>query len=503
MDIFGIKKRKQEKIERENEQKLMQDNLHKTIDIQKKANENSDKFHKTFQKELESLQQEKEDIANERKEFQIERKDFQVKVDSFNKKFDETNKLQEQLKIQENRLNEWEKDLKEKIESNRKSEISLHIREESVKKDEARVNQKDRDLDNERENIKEREKRSDRIYKESEEKIEKYNALQKEAQNEKEEYKNKIKDLEDREKTIKENELDIKNRLSELEQKERNFSTLESKMKEDFEAQKEKWEKDRSEIESNLNEKIKEYDRKLADMEALNETIDNMKFDDSEDGKKAKIVVKESIRVAMKNLEDSLEKFKELDSKYASGSFKGFSVPFDEISLVHEELKSDYEGIRDNVAQQQENGIDFSPWLEIIESCLQKADKEFKSHNFCESYRANIEGLSYCKGYISMINLFNEMQGGSDSNTESSEWEDYYEILFEDEFDISFDYTTLDIESIKKQHKKMVKKYHPDTHQDEKERYEEIMKKLNEIYEILKDKDKRESYDKKWKEKSK
>ena len=92
-------------------------------------------------------------------------------------------------------------------------------------------------------------------------------------------------------------------------------------------------------------------------MEAMTETMDNITLDDSEDGKKAKIVVKETIRVAMKTLEDNLQKFKELDEKYAGGTFKGFSIPIDEISAVNEELKNEYEAVREHAGT---TGLDFS-----------------------------------------------------------------------------------------------------------------------------------------------
>ena len=270
-------------------------------------------------------------------------------------------------------------------------------------------------------------------------------------------------------------------------------------MREAFEAEKERWETDRAEIENNLNEKIKEYDRKLADMEAMTETMDNIAFDDSEDGKKAKIVVKETIRMAMKTLEENVQKFKELDEKYASGTFKGFSIPIDEISCVNEELKSQYEAVKEHA---ESTGLDFSVWLEKIEACILEADKNFKSFFFAECYRNAIEGLSYCKGYSDIINILNEYAGSSenneenDSNESASEWEDYYEFLFESDYDSSFDYTQLNEKDLKKQYRKMAKKYHPDTATDEKrEEYTEMTTHLNRIWEVLSDSEKRAEYD--------
>ena len=50
---------------------------------------------------------------------------------------------------------------------------------------------------------------------------------------------------------------------------------------------------------------------------------------------------------------------------------------------------------------------------------------------------------------------------------------------------------------MKKRYRKTANKYHPDkAPEDKKEEYEEIMKKLNEIWEILQDENKKDEYDK-------
>ena len=269
-------------------------------------------------------------------------------------------------------------------------------------------------------------------------------------------------------------------------------------MVQQIEEKQSKWKEERADIEAKLNEKIKEYDRKIADIDAMSETLDNVKFDDSEDGRKAKIVVKETIRVSIGTLEDTLQKFKELDEKYASGTFKGFSVPIDEISQTKEELESQYQAIKEHA---EASGDIFNLWVEKIEGCIAEADKNYKAHYFAESYRKAVEGLAYCQGYMDMVNIFNEFSGNYQDDEENSttgkeEWFDYYEFFFEEEFENLGDIFDIASEQIKKRYRKMAKKYHPDTAPDDKkEEYENIMKKLNEIYEILKNEDKKAEYD--------
>lgn len=452
-------------------------------------------------------------------DFNIKVENFSQEVKEFQKKVEENQKLQSQLQEKELFLNERErdldknkKDLDERIEANRKEEMTLHIRSETIKQEEKRLNKKDRDLDderenikNERENIKEKEKKSKIAEEKAEKSKEKYDEKYKEAESSKKNYEDKIKDLETREKECKINEADIRKRLEDLITKESNFATQEETLRKEFEEKQSKWEEERVEIETKLNEKIKEYDRKMADIDAMSETLDNINFDDSEDGRKAKIVVKEAIRVGIGTLEDTLQKFKELDEKYASGTFKGFSVPIDEISQTNEELKTQYEGIKNHAESLEDMDNLFDTWIEKIETCIAEADKNYKSHYFAESYRKSVEGLAYCQGYIDMVNIFNDFSGNSqsdDSQTDDVEWFDYYEFLFGEEFDDLGDISNIKIEVIKKQYRKMVKEYHPDKAPEyKKEEYEYKMKKLNEIWEILKDENRKAEYDKTYYEK--
>ncbi|EMB45330.1 MULTISPECIES: DnaJ domain-containing protein [Treponema] len=503
LDFWNNKKRAEEFARNEYEKSQKENRIKREQEKRiKKTERNLDKSAAINKQSIDVLQQSLES----EQELQQKIDTFNKQVAEFQKKLDENQRLQEQLQIKQTQLSSWEEDLKNRAEANRKEEMSIHIRSESVKKDEQRVAKKDTDLESERQNIKderismkERVAKAEKAEKEYTEKKDEYIERQKSADEQKREFEDKLKDLDSREEKCKSLEEDISRRLFDVETKERNFSSTEKTILKAFEVEKEHWETERAEIENNLNEKIKEYDRRLADMEAMTETMDNIAFDDSEDGKKAKIVVKETIRMAMKTLEENLQKFKELDEKYASGTFKGFSIPIDEISSVNEELKSQYEAVKEHT---ESTGLDFSVWLEKIETCILEADKNFKSFFFAECYRNTVEGLSYCKGYSDIINILNEYADSSESSEENasdesdSEWEDYYEFLFENDYDCSFDYTQLNENDLKKQYRKMAKKYHPDAASDEDlAEYTEITTHLNRIWEELSDSGRRTEYD--------
>ena len=70
------------------------------------------------------------------------------------------------------------------------------------------------------------------------------------------------------------------------------------------------------------------------------------------------------------------------------------------------------------------------------------------------------------------------------------EYPEYYKIL---ELPLS-----ADTAEIKRQFRKMAKKYHPDLHTGDKQA-EEMFKKLKEAYEVLSDENKRAAYDLDWK----
>lgn len=95
----------------------------------------------------------------------------------------------------------------------------------------------------------------------------------------------------------------------------------------------------------------------------------DINFYNSEDGRKAKIVVKEAIRQAMKTIEDIQKVFSELNEKYCEGTFKGFATPIEEIDTRFEELKTKFIQIDEHA---KENGLynDVTEWLNFIEECI-------------------------------------------------------------------------------------------------------------------------------------
>lgn len=402
-----------------------------------------------------------ESIKNE-KDLQKNIRTFNQKVSSFQKIIEDNQKLQTQLQEQQQRLSLWEEDLKNRMEENRKTEISLHIRSEGIKKDEQRLQKKE----------------------------EKHEKETREAEECKSKFKMKIDNLnhredvcKNREKKLEEQNADYKNRLHKLEKQEAIFEK-ESK-------EKEAWKKSCAETKAVLDEKIAEYDRKIADLENVDDTLESIKADQSDDGKKAKIVVKEAIRAGIHQLEDTIKKFQELDETYGSGTFKGFAVPFDEISTVFEELKAQYDAVKNHA---ESTGLDFSLWLSKIEEHFLKADQAYNSYLFSECYRNAVEGLSYCNGYATMIEIFNNYAGGTNEESAESEnpeaeedWNTYYSVLFEENYDPDFDYDSLDFNAFKKQYKKVAKRYHPDRADDDsKADFEEKIKILNEIWEKIK-----------------
>lgn len=429
-------------------------------------------------------------IKNE-KDLQQNIKVFNQKVSNFQKLIEENQKLQSQLQAEQQRLSLWEEDLKNRMEENRKTEISLHIRSEGIKKDEQRLQKKDKDLESERKNIKERETLSSQLEKDCFIKKEKYDKETQEAEECKFKFKTKIDNLNHREDVCKNREKKLEEQNEEYTKRLHKLEKREAFLKKEFEKEKKAWDESCEKTKATLDEKIMEYDRKIADLENIDDTLESIKADQSDDGNKAKIVVKEAIRAGIHQLEDTIKKFQELDETYGSGTFKGFAVPFDEISTVFEELKAQYDAVKNHA---ESTGLDFSLWLSKIEEHLLNADQAYNSYLFSECYRNAVEGLSYCNGYATMIEIFNNYAGGTNEESADSEnpeaeedWNTYYSVLFEEDFDPDFDYDSLDFNAFKKQYKKVAKKYHPDRADDDnKADFEEKIKILNEIWEKIK-----------------
>jgi uncharacterized protein YukE len=205
--------------------------------------------------------------------------------------------------------------------------------------------------------------------------------------------------------------------------------------------------------------------------------------------------VKEAIRQAKKLLTDIKTQFDELDEKYCGGTFKGFSTPVSEIDKSFEELKAQYMQIKEHIETNDSLPASINNWLDSIEGYINEADKGIKSWEFSESYRNIIFGLSTCRNYELLLTILNEWRGGEtssdDENIQEENFTDWYEI-----FEIDPSATESEI---KKQHKKLVKKYHSDAdnaiNEEQKHEFEVKMRLINQAWEILGDVDKRKEFD--------
>jgi len=221
--------------------------------------------------------------------------------------------------------------------------------------------------------------------------------------------------------------------------------------------------------------------------------VNDIKFDDSEDGKAAKIVVKETIRQAKKTLSEASVRFDELDAKYCGGTFKGFSTPLSEIDRNFEDLKTQYKQIKEHIETNQALPNCVNKWLNGIEDCIVNADRCMKSWEFSEGYRYIVSGISACKNYELLLQILNDWGGESSEDTvgnENQDFNDWYEV-----FEIDPNAT---MEEIKKQFKTLAKKYHPDKAPGDKQKeYHDKMTLINQAYEVLSDPLKREEFDNK------
>jgi len=372
------------------------------------------------------------------------------------------------IRISEEKIREQNNDIEERQNEVRKLEYLYKAREAEIRSKEAKVSSYEED-------VKKRETEAKETKLEANKTKDKYQELFEEIESQKDNITHLEKEAarKNKEATEKEN---ISNSIFER------AKVIDEEIKE----KEEKFETERAEIENSLNEKIAEYDRKLADMENIKKFIDNVKFDESEDGKKAKIVVKEAIHLAKKQLGDMKMKFDELDEKYCGVTFKGFSTPISEIEKSFEELKTQYQQVKehfDKNAPSLPNCV--NNWLEAIEEYIDKADKNIKSWEFSEAYRNMIFGLSSCKNYELFLNILDELMN---NNSTSQEFENWYEIL-----GVGKEATQ---DEIKKAHRQKRKEYHPDKCEQTDEN-KEMYLRIQEAYEILSDENKRREFDEK------
>lgn len=392
---------------------------------------------------------------------------------------------EEILRKKEENLNKREDDI-------RIGEISIEARKSEVrqiesiaKRRESDVKRRDESLENERVNIKERERTARDIEKTSRNTVEKYEKRERQ--------------LDDKESNLikMEEELSSKSRsLNEQEQRATQMSEEAARKRDELAGRESDFEEKRKDIERNLNEKIDEYDRKIAAIEEVKNTVNFVKFDGSEEGKSAKIVVQEAIRLARKSLEDEAGKFSELQDKYCQGTFRGFSIPIDEIDRDLDKLKSYRKQINEHAMACDIVGVE--KIVEFIDTCLVNADTAKKSFEFPEAFYCICRGLVTCKNYELLLEIISNVgspdeDDASEEDPDASEEEpDYYEIL-------KIPKSASD-EDILKAYRKMAQKFHPDRHlnnPDKKEEYERKMQEINQARDILLDKKKRDAYNKK------
>jgi len=389
----------------------------------------------------------------------------------------EENKEKENILLKrEQNIKLSENDIEERKNNVRKEEIIIEARKSDIRKKEQEVSDNEKD-------VQEREEKAQKIKLESEETKEKYQILF-------DEFEEKRENIDNLEKEAK-----IKNDLAVEREDYANAVFERAKIIDDeIKAREAKFEAKIGDIENSLKAKVEEYDRKLEDINNTQEFIDNIKFDDSEDGKAAKIVVKEAIRQAKKSLTDIKTQFDELDEKYCGGTFKGFSTPISEIDKSFEELKVQYQQIKEHIEANEDLPKSIHKWLDSIEDYINKADKSIKSWEFSEAYRNIIFGVSTCKNYEMLLNILNEWGSSETSNEENSmpkeEFIDWYEIL-----EVPPNATK---NEIKKQHRKLAKIYHSDLdnaiNDEEKEEFENKMRLINQAWNILRDDDKRKEF---------
>jgi hypothetical protein len=396
------------------------------------------------------------------------------------------NERKENLLLErENKIKAKQDELDERQKEVRQEEIESTARRAEIRKGEHLIVDQQKNLETETKRVAEREAEAEKVKSESENAKEKYQTLHDELEVDKDniitlEEAARRKNVEADEKTATANAIFEKSKV----------------IDEEIKAKEAKFEEHRESIEKALNEKIAEYDRRVEDLNEVKGIVDDVKFDKSQEGKEAKIVVKEAIRQAKKTLTDVKTKFEELDEKYSSGTFKGFATPLSEIDNNFEALKTQYTQVKDHIATQENLPPSFSKWLGYIEECIINAEKFRKSWEFSEAYRNIIWGLATCKNYELILTIiFGQESASSEegSQPEEENFTDWYEILEVE--------PEANEREIKNAYRNVAKKHHPDKNHGNKES-EEKFKKAAEAYEILSDPEKRKAFDEKRKKRN-
>lgn len=476
--MFGFKSKKQKEAERLAKEKELQE-----IEIKHRAREakleERINHSETLQKSSEQLQQSAQatlngslELAQENHRLSLEMKEM---VARHEQKENILNAREKRIKEDEEKTRKYLMSAEEKFAEARQNEILLQGRDSELKRNEQLVQKKDRDLDQERKNIKEREKDAQNVR-------EKYESLKSELDAKKSEIDRLNQEAKENSKTAEKERSEADAIFAKAKTVETDIAAKEEELRKSYEEKNEA-----------LNTKIAEYDRKTAEMDQVKEQFEDINFDDTEDGRKAKIVVKETIRQAMKTAEDLTNSFKALDEKYCSGTFKGFAIPLSAIDSDLEDLKVQYDQVKEHA---ESSGIQVlvAQLIESIEQAIVNASNSKDKWDFAECYRSIQQGLVTCKNYEILVQILcsgDSSNGEETSNEEESEeFVDYYEILGVDE-----DASEQDIE---RAYRKQAKKWHPDkfASSTEEERLvaEEKMRQINKAKEVLLDEVKRSKF---------
>ena len=419
----------------------------------------------------------------QKESMEIARKNQQL-TEEIKKLVIENERTKNILLERENSIKKQLHDLDERLQSIRKEEIIIETRKSDLRSKEHKTESEQKEIDKERKAIREREEVSDKIKRQAEEDKLKYEKLHSEIENE----KSKATELEQ--------ELKRKNNEADRKIAESNAIFEKAKIIDEEMKRKEKlFEDERVKIEAALREKIEEVDRRLADLDNVKEVVDDIKYDDSEFGRSAKIVVKESIRKAMNMLKDMIVEFEQLNEKYASGTFKGFSTPITEIDKCFNDLKTQYQQVKEHIDSNEELPSTVIKWLDCIEEYILKADTAKKSWELSEAYRYITLGLATCKNYELLLHILcgwtqGEHEGNTHSEMPNEGFTDWYEVL-----EVTPEAT---LEEIKKQRNALLNKYHPDRSTEEtREEYTKKTVQIIEAYETLSDEAKRKEFDNK------
>lgn len=382
----------------------------------------------------------------------------------------------------ENRIKKSGEELEERAAEIRKEEIMLETRKADVKRREQKAENRENDMTTERIEIEKREKEAERIRTGSEEAKVKYEEF--------------YKELEEKNEAVSQMEEKMKKQLNAAEEANAAAQVIHEKARvidEEIRKKEDEFEKSRIEIEASLREKMDEYDRRIADLENAEGIAEGVKFDKSKEGTEAKIVVKEAIRQAKKTLTDAKTKFDELDEKYSDGTFKGFSIPLEEIDRSFSDLKFQYGQIKEHLETNESLPGAAMKWLLSIEECIIQADKCIKSWEFSEGYRYIIKGLATCRNYELLLTILNEWEGSTTSGATNNSEEDFtnwYEVLGVSE--------NATLKEIKNRRNELIMQYHPDRAPDDmKDEYNARTIQINKAYEVLSDKDERKAFDEK------